>query len=57
MYNDNPTIKNIDELNLIKKKISFSHKSFVLLILDANFSENSDLLNIFKKLFCIIDSY
>ena len=36
------TIKNIDELNLIKKKISFSHKSFVLLILDANFSENSD---------------
>ena len=36
------TIKNKEELDLIKKKISSSHKSFVILVLDSNFSENSD---------------
>ena len=36
------TIKNKEELDIIKKKISSSHKSFVILVLDSNFSQESD---------------
>lgn len=36
------TNKNVEELNHIKKKISDSKRNFVLLVLDSNFSENSN---------------
>ena len=36
------TKKNVEELNHIKKKISDSKRDFVLLVLDSNFSENSN---------------